>query len=670
MAEQGPSLGFKKLEEQLTCPVCFDCYDNPKTLPCLHSFCLKCIQQLPVDLDEAKYQISCPTCRKMATLPPNGVPGFPSAFVINSFLEIQELLKKVNVGEGQQICCGNCQVTDATRYCKECATVYCEECLVLHNKLKVNISHHITDVKDIASNVYSMKQEVIMNCTDHNKPFEIFCETCQDLVCRDCIVRRHRDHDYDIVTDVFPKHRQEIKHTLEVVKQKITATNDVLKALMKREKEITDRGDDEMRKIHLYAQQIIESVQQCEQFLVQQVDASVQCKLRLLGEQVKEAETALVQLKSCEEYIEQSLEVGSPQQILLEKQRMIQGMEVASEQINPEVFQPVEEADITFTRNKALVDSCKDIGKVKCLFSYPPSKPRKVVKGLDWPQCVAVNSEGVMVVGGESDNCITVINKDGEIVRSFGLDGKKDGQYGVCDGIAFTADGHIVVSDYYDSMLYKLTLQGEYIASVGGEGSGPLEFDCPFGIAVHPTTGQIYIADSGNHRIQVINNDFTYSHSIGSEGTAPGQLQCPTDVALDSAGNIYVCDNDNTSINVFTLDGMFIRQFGSRGSSDEQTTSEGSRDEDGEIIPDEGSDDADQDGYIIKSVAVDRYNQVYVVDHYNNCISIFTSDGQFIKSIGSKGSDDGQFDDPCGITVDAIGNLYIVDTDNNRLVIY
>ena len=156
----------------------------------------------------------------------------------------------------------------------------------------------------------------------------------------------------------------------------------------------------QQKRSHQYAQQIIESVQKCEQFLIQQVDASIKHKLKLLGEQKKEAETALVQLKSCIEYIEQGLKVGSPQQILLEKQRMMQGMEVVSDQVNPEAFRPVEEADVTLARNQAVVNSCKDIGKMMCSFSYPSSKPSKVISELDKPRCVSVNRDGVMVVGG------------------------------------------------------------------------------------------------------------------------------------------------------------------------------------------------------------------------------------------------------------------------------
>ena len=243
-------LGIQKLAEQLTCPVCFDCYDNPKTLPCLHSFCLKCIQQLPVDLDKGKYQIRCPTCRKKATLPDSGVADLPSSFVINSLLEIQELLKElVPASEGQQICCGNCQVANATRYCKECATVYCEECLACHNKLKVNITHSITDVKDVASNVYSMKQEVIMNCINHNKPLEIFCDTCNYLICRSCTVSHHQGHNYDNVADAYPRHQHNIESALQLIKCKEETINDLMKALMEREKEIIHQGDDTTKEI-------------------------------------------------------------------------------------------------------------------------------------------------------------------------------------------------------------------------------------------------------------------------------------------------------------------------------------------------------------------------------------------------------------------------------------
>ena len=179
--------------------------------------------------------------------------------------------------------------------------------------------------------------------------------------------------------------------------------------------------------------------------------------------------------------------------------------------------------------------------------------------------------------------------------------------------------------------------------SVGSSkaGSGPLQFHAPMGISVHPTTGQIFVADDCNHRIQVINGDFTYSHSIGSKGTAPGQLYCPYDVALDGVGNIYVANSWNHCIDVFTSDGKYLRWFGSRGSGDGQL-------------------------YHPSSITIDTHNMVYVAEYDNHCISVFTTDGVFIRHIGYQGNGEVQY--PYGITLDMLGNLYVSDNGNNRVV--
>ena len=76
---------FKPMSKcQLTCPVCLSQLDSPKTLPSLHSFCLKCIQQLPVDLEKGKHMISCSTCCKTAQVPDNGATDhvLPKAGII------------------------------------------------------------------------------------------------------------------------------------------------------------------------------------------------------------------------------------------------------------------------------------------------------------------------------------------------------------------------------------------------------------------------------------------------------------------------------------------------------------------------------------------------------------------------------------------------------------
>ena len=122
-----------KLEEQLTCAVCLDLYTNPKTLPCLHSFCQQCLEGLPLDPQGGTYFIACPTCRHHTELPePAGPAGFPVAFHLNNLKEIYSLMKKAS--NPQQVTCDNCTAVNAIGYCKECNQFLCQECIDMHKK--------------------------------------------------------------------------------------------------------------------------------------------------------------------------------------------------------------------------------------------------------------------------------------------------------------------------------------------------------------------------------------------------------------------------------------------------------------------------------------------------------------------------------------------------------
>ena len=181
--------------------------------------------------------------------------------------------------------------------------------------------------------------------------------------------------------------------------------------------------------------------------------------------------------------------------------------------------------------------------------------------------------------------------------------------------------------------------------SVGSSetGNGPLQFNISIGITVHPTTGQIFIADRWNHRIQVLNKDLTYSHSFGKKRSSPEQFNEPYDVTFDNEGYLYVTDRYNHCIKKFTSTGQYISTFSSHGSNPGQIN--------------------DPSSIIINN------NLLYVSDCGNNRISIFDTNGCFIHCFGKRGSGEGEFNRAYGITVDSLGNLYVSDTFNNRLVV-
>ena len=95
---------------------------------------------------------------------------------------------------------------------------------------------------------------------------------------------------------------------------------------------------------------------------------------------------------------------------------------------------------------------------------------------------------------------------------------------------------------------------------MGAEGSGPLQFYYPRDIAINSASKRFYVVEEGNHRIQILNFDLsTFVFSFGKKGSG---FKCPSSVTFDSTGNAYVADFNNHRIQVFTAKEKFLRMFG------------------------------------------------------------------------------------------------------------
>ena len=741
-----PSDALKKLEEQLTCPICLDDYTDPKTLLCLHSFCHQCLEGLPLDLQGKKLFLSCPTCRTSTELPEPGVAGFPKAFFINNLTEVHSLLKKVS-GD-QHVSCDNCKKSDATGYCKQCTKFSCIECLNVHNKWAPFVDHTVISLDEVARTAFqlpSIKPDVTMNCSSHDKPLEIYCETCHDLICHNCTVRIHKGHEYDLVQDTYDKHRQIIESSLEPVKEQIVVVTEALTTLTQVEKEVTHQGETVKEEIHVMIKQIIHLLLQSERKLTEDVDLAVRHKLSILGQQKRNAETTLGQLTDCLDFVEQGLKVGTPQQVLLAQPQMIDRTNSVIKSFKPKSFQPVEQADIKLVKSKKIEDIHKSIGEVRysssckvrnidhhlalmgmeststivfqfpdgspvplppshiSCYSTPPDNsqpikctvkestqsgqykvvftpitrglhqlhvrvhdinipgsplsipvsispkmrgnPVKSITGLNTPWGIDVTDDGLMIVSEYSGHCITVLDREGKKINSFGSEGSGRGQFNLPCGIAVTSNGAILVGDSGNHRIQELTMEGECIACIGERGNGPLQFLYPKGITINKTTGQVFVADDKNHRIQVLNPDLTFSHTFGSKGSGQGQFNKPYDVTLDSKGFVYVADTFNCRIQKFTPEGWFVDMFGTQESNPGQLN-----------YP--------------TGITVDDNDLLYVADCDNNGVSIVTMDGEFIHCFGKKGNKEGQFKYPRELSFDSFGYLYICDQNNDRVVVY
>jgi len=175
----------------------------------------------------------------------------------------------------------------------------------------------------------------------------------------------------------------------------------------------------------------------------------------------------------------------------------------------------------------------------------------------------------------------------------------------------------------------------------GSKGSDTGQFITPSGIALDGS-GNVYVSDRGNNRIQVFTSTGDFIRAWGTEGTNDGEFRAPRDVAVDGNGSVYVVDCQNSRIQKFTGTGTYCCEWGGSGTGD------------GEFSGPQG-------------IAVDESGTVYVVDTGNNRIQAFTDTGDFIRAWGSMGTSNGQFQFPLSIAVDDDGAIYVADSSNFRI---
>ena len=234
-------------------------------------------------------------------------------------------------------------------------------------------------------------------------------------------------------------------------------------------------------------------------------------------------------------------------------------------------------------------------------------------------------------------------------LRTLGSPGTGAGQFSGPTGVAVDASGNVFVADTSNHRVQRYNAATAAWTTLGGlaSGSGNGQFAYPQGVAVDPSgTGQaVVVADTNNHRVQVLTNALAYSSQFGSSGAGNGQFANPRGVAVDGAGNRWVADTENNRVQVFTSAGAYSSQFGSSGAGNGQFDSP-------------------------YGVAVAPDGSVWVADTGNDRVQRFSSGGVYQSQFGSYGSGVGQLGAPSGIACDSAGNVYVAETGNHRVQVF
>lgn len=179
------------------------------------------------------------------------------------------------------------------------------------------------------------------------------------------------------------------------------------------------------------------------------------------------------------------------------------------------------------------------------------------------PRDIEVDADGNLVVADNKNRRIAIYSSDGTFIRDMGI-----GQLNELWGIAVSpVDGNIYAADTWNHRIAVFNPAGELIDTYGrngviADGTDSLEgFYGPRDVAVDKN-GFIYVADTGNHRIRVYDQNWTFIRDIGSRGTGAGQLQEPVGIAIHPiSGELYIAETWNQRVSVFKRDGIYVRSW-------------------------------------------------------------------------------------------------------------
>jgi len=211
-----------------TCSICLEVFDNPKSLPCIHGFCLKCLERYFKDNSPGD-KVPCPLCRKRFKIPLDGLEGLQHHFFIQHLVDARNAASKAAGEVPCQACLeeseGNGgELPAASMYCIDCSESLCEKCSRPHRRsMMKGGAHHLRPLRP------ELEHELIQlrgsYCDKHkDEHVKLYCHDCNKNICVLCFAVKHRNHNSGEIPEVAGSFRPRIEEDDEEI---LSAISDV-----------------------------------------------------------------------------------------------------------------------------------------------------------------------------------------------------------------------------------------------------------------------------------------------------------------------------------------------------------------------------------------------------------------------------------------------------------
>src|SRR6218665_1847027 len=250
----------EQLKDMTRCCICTEAYLDPRMLSCIHTFCLRCLEQIGMQSDKKPGdKLPCPVCRKVFIIPDEGMTGIQKNFCMDNLVEMTKI-----ANPPEKTFCNFCSedfgkldekvegVPLATVCCIDCHENLCDDCCMHHRKQKPTRNHQIVP---LGSAVVPTQVAPLKSCNQHSSEhLKIYCFDCKVVVCVLCFVESHKSHKCTDIHKVADELREKIEqdaqkmfNLLSEVTTRITRLAEVRTNVNRKvelmEKEIRDRAD-------------------------------------------------------------------------------------------------------------------------------------------------------------------------------------------------------------------------------------------------------------------------------------------------------------------------------------------------------------------------------------------------------------------------------------------
>ena len=267
----------KEVYDMTECCICSEVFTDPRVLPCIHTFCLKCLMNYGKD-KPPRGNMLCPLCRKEFTIPADGLSGIQKNFFMEKLVSARKLSTAEEAGH---ILCDACssdearpsEAKPATKHCLQCQQNYCDQCSQSHTKIKATASHAMVELgKEL------QKEEIALRlpttCEMHkDKEIELFCLECQLAICMKCFAKSHKTHDCSDIEEVSIDRRKQMKNDIDKISELLKKTEGVLPRFEKEQNDLANHLADIESEINTAADKLIAAVERDRVKLLSEVES-------------------------------------------------------------------------------------------------------------------------------------------------------------------------------------------------------------------------------------------------------------------------------------------------------------------------------------------------------------------------------------------------------------